>query len=396
MVNYITMNKRKYLLLAVCLIFFPLSFAAGKNKESIPKLFVFQSPACGRCLEVKRDLLPRIEEEYKGRVIIEYYDLTDISNYEFLIGLREKYGSQIELSLPVFFMQGNFLNGKSDLKSTLAIFIEGSLFDYRNGLSFSKVDLVEYFKGIKPLVIIGSGLVDGINPCAFTVIVFFISYLSLQGYRKRELVAIGISFILAVFATYTLIGLGVFNFLYRLQAFWFFAKAFNLGVGILSILLGALAFYDFLKYRRTRNSEGLILQLPGSIKKRIHSIVGLHYRRPAEERSGEVRVSLSRLILSALITGFLVSLLEAVCTGQLYLPTIAFVLKTTPLKFQAFWYLVIYNIMFILPLAIIFILALLGFTSGQFSAFLKRHLSFVKVVMVFVFFGLGIFLIWRG
>ncbi|OQB10321.1 MAG: hypothetical protein BWY16_00813 [Candidatus Omnitrophica bacterium ADurb.Bin205] len=390
------MNKRKYLLLAVCLVLFPLSFAVGKNKEFIPKLLVFHSPGCSRCLEVKRDLLPNIEGKYKEKLIVEYYDLSDIKNYELLIGLREKYGSQIELSLPVFFMQGNFLNGKSDLKSTLDIFIEGSLVDYRQELGPARVDLLEHFKDIKPLVIIGSGLVDGINPCAFTVIVFFISYLSLQGYRKRELVATGISFVFAVFATYTLVGLGVFNFLYRLQLFWFFARTFNLGVGILSILLGVLAFYDFLKYRRTKNSEGLILQLPESIKKRIHSIIGLHYRRPAEERTGEVTLSLSRLILSALITGFLVSLLEAVCTGQLYLPTIAFVLKTTPLKFQAFWYLVIYNIMFILPLTIIFILALFGFTSGQFSAFLKKHLSFVKVVMVCVFFSLGIFLIWRG
>ena len=109
-------------------------------------------------------------------------------------------------------MQGNFLNGKSDLKSTLDIFIEGSLVDYRQELGPARVDLLEHFKDIKPLVIIGSGLVDGINPCAFTVIVFFISYLSLQGYRKRELVATGISFVFAVFATYTLVGLGVFNF----------------------------------------------------------------------------------------------------------------------------------------------------------------------------------------
>ena len=396
MVNYIAMSKRKYLFLAICLISIPFSFVLGKDKESIPKLFVFQSPACSRCLEVKRDLLPRIEEEYKGKIIVEYYDLADIKNYELLIGLREKHGSQIELSLPVFFMQGNFLNGKSDLKSTLDIFIEGSLADYRHELTFAKADLIGHFKGIKPLVIIGSGLVDGINPCAFTVIVFFISYLALQGYRKRELIAIGISFITAVFLTYTLIGLGVFNFLYRLQAFWVFAKVFNLGVGILSIILGALAFYDFLKYRKTGKAEGLILQLPESIKKRIHSLVGLHYRRGPEERTAAVRVSLLRLILSALITGFLVSLLEAVCTGQLYLPTIAFVLKTTPLKLQAFWYLVIYNIMFILPLAIIFIMALLGFTSQQFSTFLKRHLSLVKIAMVFVFFSLGVFLIWRG
>jgi len=97
-----------------------------------------------------------------------------------------------------------------------------------------------------------------------------------------------------------------------------------------------------------------------------------------------------------LITGFLVSLLEAVCTGQTYLPTITFILKTTTLKLHALAYLVIYNLMFVVPLFIIFIFALLGITSGQFSNFLKKHLLLIKLLMAILFFGLGIFLIWRA
>jgi hypothetical protein len=104
----------------------------------------------------------------------------------------------------------------------------------------------------------------------------------------------------------------------------------------------------------------------------------------------------SKLVLSALVSGFLVSLLEAVCTGQTYLPTIVFVLKTTPYKLPAFLFLVIYNLMFILPLVAIFILALLGTTSGQFSRFLKTHLLKIKLLMAVLFFGLGLFLLWRA
>ena len=396
MLNYITMVKTKSLIVAALLAFFFISAARAEDKEDAIRLLVFQSPVCHRCLEVKKELLPGIEEEYKGRVRVEYYDVTDIKNYELLIGLKGRYSSNVDLTLPVFFMQGNFLSGKSDLKYTLRIFIDGSLVDSKHKLSAIGIDLVEHFKGIKPLVILGSGLIDGINPCAFTVVVFFISFLALQGYRRRELVAIGASFISAVFITYTLIGLGVFNFLYRMQAFWFFAKAFNITVGILSILLGVFAFYDFLKYGKTKDTQGLILQLPKSVKGRIHSIIGLYYRKTQEERLQASKTGLSRLVLSALATGFLVSLLEAVCTGQLYLPTIAFVLKTTPLKLQAFWYLIIYNIMFILPLLAVFIMVLFGVTSGQFSAYLKKHLAAVKITMAFVFFSLGIFLIWRG
>ncbi|MBN2831444.1 MAG: hypothetical protein JXL82_04135 [Candidatus Omnitrophica bacterium] len=395
MVNYIIMIKRRHLILTIFTVFFFFSFANAQENKDTVKLLIFQSPACGRCFQVKQSLLPKIEKEYRGKIILEYRDLTDIENYRLLIGLKEKHGSDVELSLPVFFMQGSFLNGNSDLKSTLPIFIDTNLISPGHKLNGIGIDFIAYFKGIKPLVIIGSGLIDGINPCAFTVIVFFISYLALQGYRKRELTVIALSFIAAVFIIYTLIGLGIFNFLYRMKAFWFFAKAFNVAVGVLSILLGFFALYDFFKFKETKDTRDLILQLPKVIKERIHSIIGLRYRRV---KNGEAvgRAALLRLVLGALITGFLVSLLEAVCTGQLYLPTIAFVLKTTPLKLQAFLYLIIYNIMFILPLLAIFIMALIGITSNQFAVFLKRRLGAMKITMALVFFGLGIFLLWRG
>jgi cytochrome c biogenesis protein CcdA len=92
----------------------------------------------------------------------------------------------------------------------------------------------------------------------------------------------------------------------------------------------------------------------------------------------------------------LVSLLEAVCTGQVYLPTISFVLKSTTLKLEALGYLLLYNFMFIAPLVVIFVLALLGTSSQQFSGFLKKHLGLIKILMVILFFGLGVYLFWRA
>jgi len=113
------------------------------------------------------------------------------------------------------------------------------------------------------------------------------------------------------------------------------------------------------------------------------------------QRSENFKRDIPRLVLSALITGFLVSLLEAVCTGQTYLPTITFVLKTTHLRLQALVYLLLYNLMFVVPLFIIFLFALWGVTSEQFSKFLRKHLLLIKLLMAALFFGLGIYLIWR-
>jgi len=156
-----------------------------------------------------------------------------------------------------------------------------------------------------------------------------------------------------------------------------------------------MAVYDLFKFRKTKETGGLLLQLPQAIKTRIHAVIGHHYRIKDKTKAASSKRSLIFLGVSALSTGFLVSVLESICTGQTYLPTIVFILKTKG-ELKALWYLLIYNFMFIVPLFIIFILALTGATSEHFSAFLKKHMLTVKFLMAVLFFGLGIFLIWRG
>ena len=391
-------NKIIPILILSALLFLGLSLSVRQAySNEVPKLLVFHSPSCHRCLEVKKEILPQIEKKFKGNIQIQYYDITDINNYAFLFGLKEKYNKALELALPVFLINGRLINGNGDLKSNLELAIILSLGEGHKESSALGVDLASRFKGFKPLAIIGAGLTDGINPCAFTVIVFFISFLALQGYKRLELIIIGLSFIFAVFCAYLLVGLGIFNFLYQLEAFWALAKVFNILIGIFSLILGLLAIYDLLKFNKDKDTEGLLLQLPKAVKKQIHSIIGMHYRKTKDIEINKPVVSrLGKLILSALITGFLVSILEAVCTGQLYLPTITFILKTTSLKLKAFTYLVAYNIMFIIPLFIIFLLALFGVTSQQFAQFIRKHMLAIKALMAVVFITLGILLIWRG
>jgi len=384
------MNLRKIYFTLIFILGLVVSYSSVYGQvtaSGVRKLIIFYSPTCHKCAEVKNDLMPKIKKEFKDQITIEYLDINNIENYKFLLSLKEKYMKDLEIVMPVFYLEGNFLNGRDDLRNKLSKFIVNALKSSGREGRLPAVDLVMHFKSFTPIIIISVGLVDGINPCAFTVIVFFISFLALQGYKKKELTVICLSFIFAVFLTYLLIGLGIFNFLYQLKGFWILTRIFNISIGIFSIVLGVLAIYDFLKFKKTGDTEGLLLQLPQSIKNRIHYVIGLHYRK--------TRKDIFRLVITALFTGFLVSILEAICTGQTYLPTITFILKTTDLKLQALVYLLLYNFMFILPLLIIFFFALLGATSGQFAHFLKRHLLGIKILMAVLFFGLGIFLIWR-
>lgn len=234
------------------------------------------------------------------------------------------------------------------------------------------------------LTIAGAGLIDGINPCAFTVLVFFISFLNFVGYRKRELLVLGIVFILAVFLTYIFLGLGLFKFIQSLQAFTRLSKVIYLGTASLAVILGIYSLYDWHVYRKTGNPDDTKLRLPDFIKQKIHKTI--------QGASRNRNKTLMELAGAVFLSGFIVSLLESVCTGQTYIPTIAYVFKEPGLRINALGYLVLYNLMFILPLAVILVAALAGAGSETFSRLARKHLGTVKLLTAALFFFLGILL----
>ncbi|MHC4593256.1 MAG: hypothetical protein ACYS8L_11280, partial [Planctomycetota bacterium] len=73
----------------------------------------------------------------------------------------------------------------------------------------ARSELAETYEDLGVLVVVSAGLFDGLNPCAFTVIIFFLSYLAYIGKEKREIAAVGIVFTTAVFVTYFAIGLAL-------------------------------------------------------------------------------------------------------------------------------------------------------------------------------------------
>jgi hypothetical protein len=92
----------------------------------------------------------------------------------------------------------------------------------------------------------------------------------------------------------------------------------------------------------------------------------------------------------AFVTGFAVSIVELACTGQVYLPTIIFVMGAPEMRVRAFFYLLLHNLVFILPLVVVFWLAFFGTTSEQLRRFIHRHAATVKPTTS------GLFLILAG
>jgi cytochrome c biogenesis protein CcdA len=381
-----------FLNICTFVLLYLVSFLAPASAAQQPELtvHVFHMPTCHACVKTINNVVPPLAKKYGGRVAWEYIDITNEKNYKKFIELELKINRT--LSTPSLLVGEQVLVGFNEcstgldkaisralaLSSIKAIKLEG------NGVS-----LLERFKSFGPLAVILAGLIDGVNPCAFTVIVFFVSFLTVMGYRRREMFLIGLAYILAVFLTYLALGLGFFNALYGLKGFFLVSQLIYIVIGGASLYLGALAIKDYFIYRRTGTVDAMALQLPKAIKNKIHAIVGEYYRK---DKSGQ-RKALLGLVTSAFVVGFMISLLEAVCTGQMYLPTIVFMLKDASLRAKAFFYLVVYNIMFVIPLFFVFAAALAGYTSKQFEAFARGHMGLIKLSMAAVFLALGFVLL---
>lgn len=76
-------------------------------------------------------------------------------------------------------------------------------------LATAERDLHDLAAGFTVPAVLLAGLIDGINPCAFAVIIFLVSYLTLtQGMGKTRAFCYGLLFCTGVFLCYLLIGLG--------------------------------------------------------------------------------------------------------------------------------------------------------------------------------------------
>jgi len=376
----------------------PVLMEAGSSAVSGEPLrvLVFYAAGCRACMEIERDVLPRIEEKYGGKISIEKYDIGISRNYAQMVRLEKMCGAQGGY-VPEIIVSRYVLIGEEKIRSGLDKAIEKSL-EHPGESKLTKEDVAAYqapnmaeqlilsrFESFSAYTVGIAGFLDGINPCAFTTIVFFISFLAFVGYRKKEMVLAGSFFTVAVFIAYFLIGLGIFKFLRSLSTFGYLALGINILIGGIAFLLGILSVADYFKFRKTNDARISLLQLPQSIKNRIHFIIGYDFRRDRNSK----RKTLLRIAWVAFTAGFMVSVLESICTGQVYLPTIAYVLRIPDKHIPALSYLLIYNLAFITPLIIVFLFGLFGATSNAFSRFMQRHFGFVKLSTAVLFFILA-------
>ena len=353
-------------------------------------LAYFYQPGCQECDRVQL-ALDYFESRYP-QLSICAFDAKDFAVRLEWLGERAGVPVSKRLTAPAVFAGDEGLVGEEvharSLEDMLSRYVETGSDQICTGWEETSGEMasgiVERFRSFGLLTILGAGLVDGLNPCAFATLVFFVSYLTFMGRRGREVLASGAAFALGVFLTYLGVGLGALKFLSALP----FLSAISRWVygltAALCLVLAAGSLYDWWQARRGKLDE-MRLRLPPRLRRWINRAV----REGAATSSRGIRT----FVPITFVTGVVISVIELACTGQVYLPTILFVLGVPELRVQAGLYLLLYNLMFVVPLVIVFVLAYFGTTSQQLGLFIRRHTAKVKLATAGLFVLLTIWMV---
>lgn len=213
-------------------------------------------------------------------------------------------------------------------------------------------------------ILVGAAVIDSINPCAFGVLIFLLTYLSKAVPDRRRIFAHGMSYITGVFLTYLAAGLLL---LPVLQQFGKTATGLYLVIAILLIIFGLLEIKDFFWY-----GKGPSLAILPSAARRIE-----YYTQKVNKR-----ISVSFLL------GVFVALVELPCTGAVYLGVLAIV-ALSGLQIGTFTMLVVYNLIFVLPLVVILFAVFRGAKSTMLEDWRKKYRRHMRLAAGLLLIGMG-------
>ncbi|MBC7260478.1 MAG: hypothetical protein H5T63_00580 [Chloroflexi bacterium] len=335
-------------------------------------LVYFYQPGCDLCAKADRDV-DYVASRYP-QVKVRRLNIREEAAFNQYLCLRAGVPEERHLIAPAVFVGDDYLVGLSQIsaraleeliKPYLASGAPELWADWEAGKQVAEDAIVQRFRSLGLLTVVGAGLLDGVNPCAFATMIFLISYLSVRKRQGRELLATGAAFSAGVFLAYLAMGLGLLQFLTSLPILDVIGKWIY---GITMLLCLGLAWGSFSDYRKAREGrlEDMSLKLPDYLRGWSRRLI----REGSRARN---------FVLASLFLGVVVSIVELACTGQVYLPTIIFVLGLKEWRARAGLALLVYNVMFILPLVAVFLLVYFGTTSQQLIRWMNRRAATVKL-----------------
>ncbi len=345
---------------------FPVIFADPAFRDANQSIQFFTNTHCGACHGAAEFLTNYSAAHPEIRV--EVHDLFDNTENRRLFEEYKLAFNRPYVSTPVVFTRNVGLEGQYAIREYFDRLVKASPGSGGESLLDPLFGLPEQLTGgegagssISIPLIIGAGLLDGINPCAFSVLVFLLIYL-LSISNKRRMLLAGLVYTTAVFFFYYLSGVGLFTIIQTTGV----VTAFSVFAGCVALLAGMIMIKDALI-----PGAGPTLGIPESRKEVINRYI---------EKT---------TIPAAFILGLLVGMFELPCTGGIYLAIISMISLRVEMT-EGLLYLVIYNLAFILPLLIIIALVYFGMAPEKVNEWRVEQRKALRLIIGLILIGCAV------
>ncbi len=309
----------------------PLFAQTGKQTE----IAFFYGTGCPHCAKM-REFLQTVQEKHPQLKVREYEVYFSSENARLFERMAAAYSTQIK-GVPTTFIGDNVTVGFSDeMRPQIGQQISRCIEQY----CASPLARLSGPARARPLtltaVLLGAA-VDAINPCEFAVLIILITAVLSAGGRKRALWA-GLAFSASVFISYYMMGIGLYSAVEAAGV----TRGIYIAVSVLAIVTGLFNLKDYFWY-----GKWFVMEVPLSWRPRLRRIV-----------QGVTSVP------GAFFTGFVVSLFLLPCTSGPYIVILG-LLAETETRMSAMLWLLLYNTVFIAPMAGITIAMYFGLATVE-------------------------------
>lgn len=211
-----------------------------------------------------------------------------------------------------------------------------------------------------PLVI-STGLLDSLNPCAISLLLLYIALMYSMKKTHKTIMIFGFFYITAIFITYFFIGLG----LLRVMHLFNFPGLFAVIGAWISIAFGVLNLKEY-----------FFPNLPFKIR------MPLNVRAKASEWAHKATMP------TAIVLGVLIGICEFPCSGAVYIAILGY-LRTNETFLNGIMYLLVYNLMFVLPLVLVYLVASNRLVTEKLINLQEKSGRKMHLVLAFVMIALG-------
>jgi len=362
---------KKYLLISILFLFAVSTFFASVVID------FFGVATCQECFEAEM-LLESLKYEIDDDVVLNKFMLTEAKNQELKLKYARVYDipeNQYDLYPMIFIGKDAFYPANMNPDEILT-----SMQNYSQEEREAKLKEIEgleedvsqrlkdRYEQFSVMVVLGAGLIDGINPCAFVVLIFLVSYLYYVGRGRNEILIAGLFFAIGIFGAYLAMGTGLLGAVGYLESISkIFQLVFYPAMAIFTGILAVLSILDF--YRMHYKGKKAVLELSAGLKKKTHDII----RKNARAKT---------IWIASLVTGVLVSFVEFMCTGQVYLPTIVYVINSAGVSADALGFLVIYNLGFTVPVIAITLIAYFSSSTKKIQEYMTSTNAAAKIKLI--------------